>query len=154
LRTARQERQRRGNGTGLHALRPYRPGDDTRLVHWKTSARLGELVVKETEDEEGSSVRLVVEDPAPGTPSDAIEADLGYVASVAQHAIRRGARVELVTAEESSGVGGGEPHLDRILRLLALYTIPDRPRSVAAGRGIDREIRVRLGASPSPRPAS
>jgi len=32
------------------ALRPYRWGDPTRLIHWRTSARYGELRVREQED--------------------------------------------------------------------------------------------------------
>jgi len=30
-------------------LRQYRQGDSTRLIHWKTSARLGELQIRELE---------------------------------------------------------------------------------------------------------
>lgn len=38
------------NSTGLvRSLRPYRFGDPTRLVHWRTSARYGELRVRELE---------------------------------------------------------------------------------------------------------
>jgi len=31
------------------SLRPYRLGDPTRLIHWRTSARYGELRVRELE---------------------------------------------------------------------------------------------------------
>jgi uncharacterized protein (DUF58 family) len=31
------------------SLRPYRWGDPTRLIHWRTSARYGELRVRELE---------------------------------------------------------------------------------------------------------
>ncbi len=137
-----QERNRRGRGAGLYNLRPYRSGDDLRLVHWRTSARAGSLVLKELEDEEHPQVRIVAEDPLPGAAADQVEADLSYVASLAAHAIRRGAQVDVATAEGHTGFGAGERHLDRILEHLALYQVPAAPRPVAAG---DREVRVPLG---------
>ena len=141
-----RERYRRGRGAGLYNLRPYRPGDDPRLVHWRTSARTGDLILKELEEEDRPQIRLLVEDPPSGTPSEAIEADVSYVASLAALASRQGASVELLTAEGSSGLGTGEAHLDRILKCLALYTAPGTPRSLPASGDGAREVRVRLGA--------
>ena len=138
-----QERHRRGRGAGLYNLRPYRAGDDLRLVHWKTSARAGSLVLKELEDEEHPQVCVIMEDPPVDASADQVEADLSYVASLAAHAIRGGAQIEVVTAEGTSGLGAGERHLDRILERLALYTIPRAPRPIDAGG--EREVRVRLG---------
>ncbi len=141
-----RERYRRGQGAGLYNLRPYRAGDDPRLVHWRTSARTGELILKELEEEDRPQIRLIVEDPFPGTPAEAVEADLSSVASLAAHAIRQGASLELLTAEGSSGPGAGESHLDRILERLALYLVPDAPRPLRAAGETGREVRFRLGA--------
>ncbi|MFO0695583.1 MAG: DUF58 domain-containing protein [Polyangiales bacterium] len=70
-RAAAHAQRRRGRGTELHELRDLRPGDPFRTIAWKTSARLGRLVVKEVEQEEHGTHRLVV-DAAPsmraGTP--------------------------------------------------------------------------------------
>jgi uncharacterized protein (DUF58 family) len=140
-----RERYRRGGGTGLYNLRPYRPGDDPRLVHWKTSARMGDLILKESEEEDRPRLRFTVEDPPPGAPADRIEADLSYVASLAALAVRHGAVVELVAGEGSTGSGTGETHLDRMLACLALYTIPARPRPPRANGDLGHEVRVRLG---------
>jgi uncharacterized protein (DUF58 family) len=116
-------------------------------VHWKTSARLGDLILKELEEEDRLRIRLTIEDPVPGTLPDKIEADLSYLASLATHAIRCGAMVDLVTAEGSSGFGMGDAHLDRMLEWLALYIVPSAPRPLRAGFDAEREVRVRLGAS-------
>ena len=147
-----RERDRRGHGASLRNLRPYRPGDDPRLLHWKTSAKAGDLMVKELADEERPRVLLLVEDPAPGTPSEVLEANISYAASLAAHAIRLGSHVQLVTADGSTGFGQGEAHLDRILERLALYEAPVAPRPVAVPEEPGRTARIRLDARPA-RPA-
>ena len=43
----------------FHRLRPYRPGDSPRWVHWRTSARRGELMVREFEDLPSENLLLV-----------------------------------------------------------------------------------------------
>lgn len=40
-----------GNSDEFMSLRYYRPGDPMRDIHWRTFARVGELVIKEFEDE-------------------------------------------------------------------------------------------------------
>ncbi len=55
----------------FHGLRPYRPGDSPRWVHWRTSARRGELMVREFEDVPGDDLVLVF-DPA-GQPGEVFE---------------------------------------------------------------------------------
>jgi len=140
-----RERHRRGRGAGLYNLRPYRPGDDPRRLHWKTSARTGDLILTEHEEEERPRIRLVLEDPAPDAAPEQVEADLSYAASVTAHAIRRGALVGLVTAESFTDFGVGEAHLDRILERLALYAPPAMPRPLPAIANDAREVRLRLG---------
>lgn len=54
-----------GWGHELHALRPYQPGDDPRAIHWKQSARQGELISQSRELEEKRRV-LIVFDNAVG----------------------------------------------------------------------------------------
>ena len=50
-----------GAGDTVRAVRPYVPGDPARLVHWPTSARRGELVVREYEPPPPQGVALVVD---------------------------------------------------------------------------------------------
>jgi uncharacterized protein (DUF58 family) len=54
-------RSRQGSGAELLNLREYRPGDPMRTVHWKATARLGRLLVRETVDEASAEFVLVVE---------------------------------------------------------------------------------------------
>lgn len=51
----------RGSGDTVRSVRPYSPGDPARLVHWPTSARLGEIVVREHEPPPERGVALVVD---------------------------------------------------------------------------------------------
>lgn len=59
-------RSRRGEFFGL---REFRQGDDPRDIHWRTSARRGAPFIRETEDDEGQEVCLVL-DNATRTPGD------------------------------------------------------------------------------------
>lgn len=45
----------------LHAMRPYRPGDSPHWIHWRTSARRGELMVREFEEEANEHLVLIVD---------------------------------------------------------------------------------------------
>ncbi len=51
----------KGRGQDLYALRDYLPTDSARHVHWKASARLGSLMVREFTREDESRILLVLD---------------------------------------------------------------------------------------------
>jgi uncharacterized protein (DUF58 family) len=131
-------RSRRGEFFGL---REFRQGDDPRDIHWRTSARRGSAFVRETEDDEGQEVRLVLdnaapssaapapalpaaavpEPPAPNAESDPIfEQAVSMAASMACELLHRGYRVGLAVRGEEITPEGGPGQTTRILRFLAL----------------------------------
>jgi len=57
----------RGRGNELHSLRKYLPTDSARFVDWKTSAKTGQLMVREFAREDERRVMLVL-DPFIGQP--------------------------------------------------------------------------------------
>lgn len=105
----------------FHGLRPFRPGDSPRWIHWRTSARRGEIMVREFEDTPGDDLVVVVE--RAGDP-EAFEQVLSLAAAIVhewnQH---RGDRFVLAvvgsTPELLEGVTGPE-HGRRLLECLAL----------------------------------
>lgn len=122
-------------------LRAYVVGDDLRRVHWKTSARAGELMVRETLDEIVDDILIVIDDNtgdldtstanAEFEPTQAYEDLVEIAASLAMYAAQVGQRARIRTssgasAEQNPGVVSTEA-----LRLLALAT--------PTGVGIDHE---------------
>jgi uncharacterized protein (DUF58 family) len=147
-----ERERRRGRGTDLYNLRDYRWGDDPRLIHWKSTAKSGALMVRELEAEAALRVRLRLEPPPAAVDPERLEAALSRAASLAAHLIAQGSSVE-VTGAVRVPPGAGETHRRRILEALALYEpAPDGAPRAAGGRGGDeagavREIRIPLGGA-------
>ena len=82
---------RAGSGNELFGIREYRPGDSLRRIHWRSSARHGELVVREYEPPGVRMLRIHV-DPAP--PDAQIADQIARIAaSEAWDCTRDGGRV-------------------------------------------------------------
>jgi uncharacterized protein (DUF58 family) len=84
---------RAGHGTDLYGVREYRSGDPLRRIHWKTSARRGELVVREFEPP-GLKVLALLLDAEPATQAAADQL-ARLAASEAWDCLRAGGRVHL-----------------------------------------------------------
>jgi uncharacterized protein (DUF58 family) len=84
---------RAGHGTDLYGVREYRSGDPLRRIHWKTSARRGELVVREFEPP-GLKVLALLLDAEPATQVAADQL-ARLAASEAWDCLRHGGRVHL-----------------------------------------------------------
>lgn len=111
---------RRGDGTQLYNLRLYHPGDDSRAIHWMTTARTSQLIVRETEAEDQRRIMIVLSLVAPEEGEALFERSVTFVASLLWQLTDRGYPVRLVVGAEDSGFGSGLTHLMAALRLLAL----------------------------------
>ncbi|GAB3146766.1 hypothetical protein GCM10027290_29030 [Micromonospora sonneratiae] len=60
----------RHGSIAFHSLRAYRPGDELRHVHWRTSAKVGELMVREHVDTALPRVVLLLDDRVEAYPPD------------------------------------------------------------------------------------
>ncbi|WP_082563519.1 MULTISPECIES: DUF58 domain-containing protein [unclassified Nocardioides] len=84
-------------------VREYRRGDDLRRVHWRSSARVGELMVRREEQPWQSRATVFIDNRltahrGQGVASS-LEAAVSAAASIAVHLTQRGFTVRLVTAE-------------------------------------------------------
>lgn len=105
------------SGDELHQLRPYRPGDPTRSIAWKHSARRDTLLVREYEKPIGVEVVLDWWRLAPlGT-----EARIARLARWVDLAEREGRRYTLtLPGQPVLGPGNGSAHHHLCQRALAL----------------------------------
>lgn len=79
-------------------LRPYRHGDPTRLIHWRTSARYGELRVRELEIAAGGQEIIIALDSAALWEAKEFERAVTVAASLYFYASKRLLNVKLWTA--------------------------------------------------------
>ncbi|MCW2812699.1 MAG: hypothetical protein JWN84_154 [Nocardioides sp.] len=123
-------------------VRDYRQGDDLRRVHWPSSARTGELMVRREEQPWQSRATILLDNRllchrGQGIASS-LEAAVIAAASVAVHLSHRGFQVRLVTADGADvGLpgGGGQFHardadlnVRPLLEALAVVQLDSRDR--------------------------
>lgn len=86
------------NDISFHALRAYEPGDALRNVHWRTSARTGQLMVRQYEETRRSQLLLVQPTRADHYASDAeFELAVSVLASLGVQVIRDATRLAVAT---------------------------------------------------------
>ncbi|MFP5020559.1 DUF58 domain-containing protein [Pseudonocardia phyllosphaerae] len=122
---------RPGNGTPDVLLRQYREGDGLRRVHWRSSARRDELMVRLDDRPDPTGVTLLL-DRRDGAhrghgPASSLEWAVEFTASVAVHLLRRGEAVTLVDEAgeqlgrtEVPGSGGEDVVMHRLESLAVL----------------------------------
>ena len=125
-------------------LREYRPGDNPRLIAWKATARHGELIVKELENDLAKRVIVFLDSRLePGARNVAklrLERSISFTASLLKLLARRRTWIQLHylgPRPETVEAGRGARHLDRIMERLALL----KPSAV---EGVD-DLVARLG---------
>jgi uncharacterized protein (DUF58 family) len=105
-------------------LRPYRWGDSTRLIHWRSSARYGELRVRELETYMGGQELVIGLDSTIDWDAACFEQAVVAAASLYFYALHRQLKVGLWTA--STGLLSGKPVV-----LEALAATQTNERSIA-----------------------
>jgi uncharacterized protein (DUF58 family) len=99
---------RRAAGFDFHSVREYEQGESLRRVHWPTSARRGQLMVKELEDTAHDGVVVILDcDPrcAVGAPPDSsFDAAVRVAGSLLQAHAGRGRVATLVSTGRTRAV--------------------------------------------------
>jgi uncharacterized protein (DUF58 family) len=149
--------RRAGRGHGLHTLRGFRPGDDPRGIHWKQTARTGEVIYMVRESEESRRLSVLFDngmgDLASGEARARFERLVSEAATAAVDHLERGFEVELVTRELTLAFGVGRRQRTAVLEHLAL--IEPAARSTEALRSRDPgalQIRIQAGTRPRVQP--
>jgi len=108
----------RGRGSDLYRIREYMPEDSARHVDWKATAKSGSLKVREFSREDERKLRIVFDNPAPGTISPAAyERAVALAASLGWHFAAENTDVSFVAPGYE-----GSPDIYRFLAYLAVVS--------------------------------
>jgi uncharacterized protein (DUF58 family) len=148
--------RRSGWGHDLYALRAFRRGDDPRGIHWKQTARTGELVFTERTAERSRRLSILF-DNAVGELKDPAAANrferlVSEAATIAVDHLARGYEIELVTRDGALGFASGPRQRLAVLEALAL--VQARPRDAEPLLSADPrapQLRVHLELDPPAR---
>jgi uncharacterized protein (DUF58 family) len=120
------------------ATREYRDGDDLRRIHWRTTARRGELTVRREEQPWQSRGAVLVDTRAIAHrgdgPTSSLEWAISAAASISLHLARRGFELRMITdtGNEVSSAGLAGASFDgNVLDVLAVVG-PSASRSLHA----------------------
>ncbi|HEY8546632.1 MAG TPA: DUF58 domain-containing protein [Acidimicrobiales bacterium] len=108
-------------GDDFYALRPYVVGDDLRQIHWPSTARHDELLVRQAEQPWQGRTTVVLDLRRSAHDADSVEVAVSAAASIVHANCQRNDLVRLVTTDGTdSGFGGGRAHLGGMLEHLAV----------------------------------
>jgi uncharacterized protein (DUF58 family) len=95
---------RRQSGFELHGVREYAPGESLRRVHWRSTARRGQLMVKELEDAPRDEIAVLLDADASAVVGDSFDVQVRAAGSILESYVRRGRRAVLVLNSEQRDV--------------------------------------------------
>ena len=109
------------SGDELYALRAYEIGDDLRRVHWKSTAKLGELMIRQDEMPWQGRATVVLDLRSAVHTDESLELCVSAAASILTASWNHRALLRLVTTGGfDSGFGSGAGHAEGILERLAV----------------------------------
>ncbi|GAA1061115.1 DUF58 domain-containing protein [Agromyces bracchium] len=142
------------NDISFHALRAYEPGDALRNVHWRTSARTGQLMVRQYEETRRSRLLLVQPTSAEHYASEEeFELAVSVLASLGVQVIRDATRLAVATDRLRLGTATPTALLDDTCRIAPLEdaAVPVRDVVREAGRRIPApSVLIVVGGSRAP----
>ena len=143
------------------SLREYVPGDDRRQIHWRSSARLGTLMVRQHVDANEPRATVVLDARQSVWTEDSFEEGIEVAASVAKALSGRGHPVQLTVLGESPSearragartvadrlaAAGWAPGAPPAALLSVLEQAPEGGSLVVVSGAMEPAIESRLGA--------
>ncbi|MBW3557938.1 MAG: DUF58 domain-containing protein [Actinobacteria bacterium] len=109
-----------GQGEEFYALRPYEVGDDLRRVHWASTARVDDLMIRQDEMPWQSRVTILVDVRHRVHTPESLELAVSAAASIHSASLRERSLIRLVSTDGTdSGTALGHAHSEAILEHLA-----------------------------------
>jgi len=112
-------------GDEFLTLREYEMGDDLRRVHWRSTARTGDLMIRQDEARWRSKAAIVLDVHPDGHDDESFEVAVEATASVVARLVRLQRRVEVMTSAAEVLGTGGDPRHDVLDRLATVATNRD-----------------------------
>ena len=129
-------------------LRGYRPGDDPRDIHWRSTARLGEPVVRQYERDASEGLWICLD--TRGWDEELVERTVEVAASLAARFREAGKPFALATPDHRVEPGSGVPQLERILDALARVEFTGDARAVVPPVASERCVLVSIDGRGAP----
>lgn len=146
-------RHRQGWSEGdFYALREWRNGDSRRWIHWRTSAKLGKLAVRQFEQRRSADVVLLLDLHLPASASNQdlamVEAVISFAATVVVELGRHGgASLGLVVASREIGHWFGSASPLFAQELLEHLSVCRASEGVRMSEAVDRLNSVQRGGA-------
>lgn len=133
------------SGEDFYALRPYVVGDDLRRVHWPSTARHDELMVRQDELPWQGRASVLVDVRAATNTEASIELVISAAASIVTASAKRQDLVRLITTDGSdTGFAAGHAHIESIMEHLASI---EPSHDASFRRVLDRVARSSTGGA-------
>ena len=142
---ARQPNSLGRTGEDFYALRPYVVGDDLRRIHWPSSARHDELLVRQNELPWQGRTTVLLDVRKAAHVGESLEVAVSAAASIVAATARRHDLIRLVTtAGTDSDFAPGSDHVEAIMEHLAV--VPASPTG-SLRRSVDMLARHSTGGA-------
>ena len=127
------------SGEDFYALRAYEVGDDLRRVHWPSTARHDELMIRQNEMPWQARVTVLLDVRHRAHSGESLELAVSAAASIVAACWQRGSLVRLVTTDAvDSGYGTRHAHVEAIMEKLASVGVSRDDRLTGVLGGLSR----------------
>lgn len=128
-----------GAGEDFYALRSYVVGDDLRHVHWRSTARRDDLMVRQDEMPWQGRATILLDSRTEAHTPATFERAVSAAASIVVACARRRFLIRLLTTGgDDTGSGAGNAHVEGILERLAMVQTDRRGHLAASATALRR----------------
>lgn len=127
--------RKKGEGSDILGFRRFGYGDSSKMIHWKTSAKVNNLMIKEHFEEENRKIAIIFDNRINDEYSNKVykkfNEGVTQTASLANYFIQNEYEVKIVTCSRNIAFGSGFGHLSVILSHLALLEPVNKKKDIA-----------------------